>query len=350
MTHAGDTQGPRHPLPAAAAAVVAILGMHRSGTSVVAALLERMGVFFGDPAQHLPPLRENPRGFWEHAGIRDINEDLLLRLGGSWMAPPPFPAGWHLLPVFDDLRGRARTIITTEFSGREPWGWKDPRACVLLPFWAALLPSMHYVICVRHPFEVSRSLQERDGLTMADAQRLWLASMATALLHTADRPRCIVHYDEVMDAPATVAAALSSRLDVAHGTWSLAGVIEPGLRHHRASHSDASREPLTPHVSHLYAALCASDADHTPGLSALAQAILQAQAEHDAAANAHGWFVPFVQGRLQSADRMSPEFGRPIPVNPLRQRARAYLSTRPALGTAYRRVRRLVRTALRLDA
>jgi hypothetical protein len=47
--------------------------MHRSGTSVVASVLQRLGVFLGAPAALLDPLPENPRGYWEHRGIKDLN-------------------------------------------------------------------------------------------------------------------------------------------------------------------------------------------------------------------------------------------------------------------------------------
>ena len=48
---------------------VAIVGMHRSGTSMVAKLLQQAGLFLGEEADLMPPAEENPEGFFEHLGF-----------------------------------------------------------------------------------------------------------------------------------------------------------------------------------------------------------------------------------------------------------------------------------------
>ena len=70
---------------------------------------------------------------------------------GTWFAPPV-----ALRPTPEITRD-ARTVVTA-FEGREPWGWKDPRNAVTLPFWKGLLPSMKVIVCVRHPAETASSL------------------------------------------------------------------------------------------------------------------------------------------------------------------------------------------------
>jgi len=51
---------------------VLVLGMHRSGTSSVAGALIRLGG--GAPLSLIPPLPENPRGFWESSVLTTLND------------------------------------------------------------------------------------------------------------------------------------------------------------------------------------------------------------------------------------------------------------------------------------
>src|SRR6516162_6096727 len=127
--------------------ITCLLGMHRSGTSLIARIINLLGVSLG-PKEHLmKPLLENPRGFWEHTALTGINEEILAKLGGNWHEPPAFPAGWERSPQFADLRRRARALIEADFNTVDSWGWKDPRNCLTLPFWQSILPAIHYVIC-----------------------------------------------------------------------------------------------------------------------------------------------------------------------------------------------------------
>ena len=73
--------------------IICILGMHRSGTSLLTRVLNLMGVYLGPDAHLLQPLAENPKGFWEHKEIWKLNEDILWRLGGSWHNPPRIVSG-----------------------------------------------------------------------------------------------------------------------------------------------------------------------------------------------------------------------------------------------------------------
>ena len=327
--------------------VVTILGMHRSGTSVAGALVESLGVSMGDRAKHLRPLDENPRGFWEHAGVRDLNEELLHRLHGSWHAPPPLPRGWHSAPGLADLRDRTAAFIETEFGGHARWGWKDPRACVLLPFWSALLPPQRHIVCVRNPLDVVQSLQQRDDLTFDDGVRLWLVSMAGAVLHTTGQPRRVVHYESMIASPDSVIAQVLPLLDGVSRQADTAPVVDPGLRHHRTTPEQALHDARLPRpVRDLYAA-CVR-ADEGAALDLAASDAVHAQLVLDQAAGLSTWFTRFARAQATALDPADVHFGRPRPVSAARQQARAFFEARPALASSYRDLRRVVRRTLGL--
>jgi hypothetical protein len=62
--------------------------MHRSGTSMIAHLLNLCGLDLGPSEQLLSPQGDNPLGFFENEGFRRVNDALLKHFGCSWQKPP----------------------------------------------------------------------------------------------------------------------------------------------------------------------------------------------------------------------------------------------------------------------
>src|SRR5262245_13262787 len=67
---------------------ICIAGMHRSGTSLFARLLNLGGVYLGRDDELLAGGPSNPDGHWEHEGLMQVNEELLAECGGGWDCPP----------------------------------------------------------------------------------------------------------------------------------------------------------------------------------------------------------------------------------------------------------------------
>src|SRR5690242_4547687 len=106
---------------------VCILGMHRSGTSMIARLLNLCGVYLGREDEMLVPIAEdNQEGYWENQLIQNLNDEMLRLLGGSWSKPPEMPSGWSQRPQFKLIAYRAKGIFA-EYDAFSVWGWKDPR-------------------------------------------------------------------------------------------------------------------------------------------------------------------------------------------------------------------------------
>lgn len=61
-----------------------VLGMHRSGTSVVTRLLNLMGASLGEDARLQPPDPVNPKGYWEREDVRELNQAILRHLDRDW--------------------------------------------------------------------------------------------------------------------------------------------------------------------------------------------------------------------------------------------------------------------------
>lgn len=170
---------------------ICVLGMARSGTSLTSMILDRLGVCFG-PQQHLSaPYSFNPKGSWEHLLIREINEKIFAHFGGDWKNPPNLPAGWQSLRELDDLRMEAAEMVQEDFGHTPLWGYKCILTCMTLPFWQQIIPDMRYIICLRSPLDVARSLERRDGFSLEKGLLLWLLYTRSAIQNTASLP---VHF------------------------------------------------------------------------------------------------------------------------------------------------------------
>jgi hypothetical protein len=177
---------------------VCVLGMHRSGTSMITRLLNLLGVDLGPDDQLMPAHEQNPKGFWENLPLVDLNEAILAQLGLQWDSVNLPPSGWESSRDLTDLRERARQLLQAQFAESPLWGWKDPRTCITLPFWQPLVSNLKYVICLRNPLDVVESLRHRNGFSLEKSAAVWLNHVQASLVHTIGQPRWFVFYEDIL--------------------------------------------------------------------------------------------------------------------------------------------------------
>lgn len=233
--------------------------MHRSGTSMVARLLNLCGLWLGADDEILGPAADNPEGFWEHVGILTLDDDLLAALGGGWdVAPAPLASDWTTRPELAPLMSRGAAIVGA-FRGHEPWGWKDPRSALVLPFWETLAPDLRVVVCLRSPLAVAGSLRTRATASQAFSLGLWQAHHERLL----DLPdgRCLVtHYDSYFHDPMAELRRVCAFAELTPSDDTLAAAaasIAPRLRHHEPG-TVRTLDALPPALGDLYQRLCAA--------------------------------------------------------------------------------------------
>ncbi len=152
--------------------VVAILGMHRSGTSALAGSLEEAGLALGDVSKQNP---YNLKGNQENPRIMDLHQDLLTSNGGNWDAPPT-RVRWSA------EQRQERDEIIASYSRYATWGFKDPRTILTLAGWREALPGLLCVATFRHPAAVATSLQKRDSMSLSFKRGLELWVHYSSLL------------------------------------------------------------------------------------------------------------------------------------------------------------------------
>jgi hypothetical protein len=281
-----ERPAPEPPAPPAAPPQVVVLGMHRSGTSAITALLRLLGLWAGE-AEDFPPADEhNPAGYWEHRGVWAVNEAILHALGVSWSAVAELDLtarGEELLPRFGE---RAREVVR-ELDRHGPWVVKDPRLCLLFPFWRQILADPFCVLIHRDPLPVARSLAARDGLALPHGIALWERYTRDALDATRGLPRVLISHRELMARPAATLERLRRELaghrpELARlrlpGPEEIRGVLDPDLLHH-ADDRTSERSYLTLTQLALLDALADGSAlglDPVPPLSPGARELLAA--------------------------------------------------------------------------
>jgi hypothetical protein len=260
-----------------------VLGMHRSGTSMLTGLLGLMGCWLGTAAEFMPIRADNPRGDWERLDVWRLDEELLAALGATWCRVAGF-ALRHLAPTKRlRLEQRAAAIVRL-LDAHRPWAIKDPRLCLTFPVWRAALEEPVCVLVHRRPGQVAQSLQARDGFGLAAGVALWECHVLAALRHSAGLPRVLVSHERLVADPVAATAALHGKL-VRLGVSGLrvppaaeiAAWIDPGLYRARADER-LERDLLTEPQRALRDALAdgsALDLHPPPALSRGARELLE---------------------------------------------------------------------------
>jgi hypothetical protein len=180
---------------------VFVLGMHRSGTSAAARLVNLLGVPTCVEDDLLRTTDDNPKGFWESASLAAFNDRVLEALGCDWTCPEVLGPGWEASSELDGLRSEAAAAFRRAFPTEE-WIWKDPRNCLTLPFWAGALDVEPVVVLVyRNPLEVAASLGARDGFGKLWGLALWERYLRATLGSIAGRPTFVTAYDSLLSDP-----------------------------------------------------------------------------------------------------------------------------------------------------
>lgn len=255
--------------PALSAPLI-VTGMHRSGTSMVAAQVASAGVDLHN--DKVGPVRSNPHGYFEDADFLALNREILLRGAAPDDGGHP-DWGWTEGESFDMAaaelsRDRARQLIANRQSDSADrrWGWKDPRASLLLPFWDDLLPSARFVLVYRSPWDVADSMQrlgEDIFLRRPDyAWRIWRYYNERILkFHQAHRDRTLlVGAEAVWHQPDRFLTLLDQRFGLKQDGAAPKGgtLIDPDLlqRHEGGDPLVALASAMNPEASKL---LCELD-------------------------------------------------------------------------------------------
>ena len=183
-----------------------VVGMHHSGTSIVAHMTMAMG-FYGGERGELILRSDNPRKYWERRDVVALNQQWLdaARARGdddddgvpSWLgahAPDPRNDTLYAEGVERILRPLLRVSANLTI--------KDPRLSLLLSPWIRRLPSPACVIVLRHPIALADSLHRyAPAVPTARWARLHALYYARIARECASVPSVVVEHEDLRSDP-----------------------------------------------------------------------------------------------------------------------------------------------------
>jgi len=156
--------------------LILVLGMHRSGTSLTAQLISRMGGYIGKTEELIPPRPDNSDGFFENQRIVDVDDALLRRYKREYDTSEKFKIDVND-PYTQDCILQLSEIIGDLFKESDTVCVKDPRICLLLPVYQKLFHlldvKVRYIYILRNPNEVAQSLLKRNGFPIEHGLDMW---------------------------------------------------------------------------------------------------------------------------------------------------------------------------------
>ena len=131
-----------------------------------------------------------------------VNDRLFDQLGGHWSSSDRLPSGWAQTPEAARWQRLLIAQLTTTCQGTLHPVIKDPRLCVLIeglrPLMHAAAAQLSFLIPVRHPLAVARSLRNAQGTSLQRGFALWIAHVLEAERHTRDQRRLIIDFDDLI--------------------------------------------------------------------------------------------------------------------------------------------------------
>ncbi len=207
-------------------APIIVIGMHRSGTSLLAELFSDLGIHMGKELDI----------HHEALCFKDTNKDLLALTGAHWAKPGPFLKAL----VTDRFAARCRDLVDTclrrrlssygEVGEAPAWGWKDPRNTLTLPIWLERFPQAKVVHIVRDGLDVALSMHRRElrrwvnksdekrlfPPTLGACHRLWKQYVSLGRDHERRHPRTLaMRYEDLLAHPEAELVKITAFAEVA---------------------------------------------------------------------------------------------------------------------------------------
>lgn len=227
------------------ARVVVVTGMHRSGTSLVASVLQRAGAHMGE--RLLEADRRNPRGFFEDVDFYGFHQQAFADRGRT----PYVGSDFRFEATPAEIEQAQRLVAAREHQAL--WGFKDPRACLFLEFWRARIPHACFLLLYRHPLEVLASLVRRGEphtVGLSEGIEAWYAYNLAIRRFAAEHADAslVCHAYAAAETPRLLIEQLNAKCNLG---LSCDGEALAALYHRE----DLRRLPLTPTVEEIFGRL-----------------------------------------------------------------------------------------------
>jgi hypothetical protein len=183
--------------------LVLVLGVGRSGTSLITGILGQVG--FHVPQPEIRADETNPRGFGEPEWVVKFHTRLMEQLRVTVFDARP--QAWEITGRMTGepaIRAELRDWLGTQLSAADAVIVKDPRIGWFLPLWMGCAEELGVppscLVTLRHPAEILASARAWYGRWQTDGSRAaaWLNVMLETERATRGRPRVYVRYEDLL--------------------------------------------------------------------------------------------------------------------------------------------------------
>jgi hypothetical protein len=233
-----------------------VLGMHRSGTSMLSGLLVKgCGYNVGGPL--IGSAFDNEKGFFERIDVVLQNDLFMNKQGIGWSAGvKDYNSNLAVAHKKDGsvkFNEGERALAFLNNPSKAPWLQKDPRMCITLPTWLNFLNNEPAALFTyRHPLEVAMSLMKREkSFTLEHGLRLWIVYNMRAIQNTEKMCRVLSSNDAILQHPLEEVQRISNELSSKCGVPSPPHIItqedvdefvDPQLQHNKKKQDEVNKE------------------------------------------------------------------------------------------------------------
>lgn len=233
-----------------------VLGMHRSGTSMLSGLLVNgMGYNVGGPL--IGSAFDNEKGFFELIDAVLQNDEFFTLQEMYWAANiinyNDTLALEHKLTGKATFKHGTRALqFLNNINENAPYLQKDPRMCITLKTWLPLLNNEPAIVFTfRHPLEVAMSLNRREkGISIDHGLRIWIVYNMRALQNSVGLCRVYSSNENLMENPyqevRRISEELTTKCNVPRPSQNLTQelvnqFVDPSLHHNNKKKNDGKR-------------------------------------------------------------------------------------------------------------
>ncbi|TXT54019.1 MAG: hypothetical protein BAJALOKI1v1_2250002 [Promethearchaeota archaeon] len=137
---------------------VVVLCLPRSGSSLLAGILYRLGVWMGELKDMRLGRHTNIYGNYENQDFYRANLKILARAKSTTLSWADIPDDAKVKDAVTYFRPLLKGLI--EKNSKKLWGWKDPVCVFALPYYEDLLPNPCYIALKRNVDSVVKSHME----------------------------------------------------------------------------------------------------------------------------------------------------------------------------------------------
>ncbi len=179
---------------------VIVMGMHRSGTSLITKIINMMGCTLGSEEKLIKADQYNLKGYWENLDMVNLNDKLLYSIQCSWWKVSTIDIYRASTEVKKDFLEEFKKIIET-FDNTYPWVIKDPRLVLTFPLWKEYADNFHFVFVSRDPLEIALSLHNRNNMPLYLGLVLWEFYTLKYAQILSKAPFTLVKYNDLLNNP-----------------------------------------------------------------------------------------------------------------------------------------------------